>query len=165
MNRGNERQKVFHTDTEYSSFLQLLERAQKRQPMRILAFSLMPNHFHLCVWPHEDGDIARYMQWLMTAHVWQFRKSHPGHGHVWQGRYKSFPVQDDHHLLVLIQYVERNPVRAGLVDRAEDWPWSSAGRNSLTTSPWPVPNPPNWLELLGRPEEAKELAKLRECVN
>jgi len=172
INRGNERQPVFHDDNEYASFLQLLHRACQHQPMRVLAFCLMPNHFHLCLWPHEDGDLGRYMQWLTTTHVAQFRKSHAGVGHVWQGRYKAFPTESDSHLLRVLRYIERNPVRAGLVERAQEWPWSSAGlateflgrQGTVLMHGWPVPKPADWLAWLNKPEEQVELDRIRRCV-
>jgi putative transposase len=95
--------------------------------MRLLAYCLMPNHFHLVLRPHGDGDLSRWMQWLMTAHVRRYLKHYGHSGHVWQGRFKAFPIQDDEHLVTVVRYVERNPLRAGLVERAEDWPWSSLG--------------------------------------
>jgi putative transposase len=77
------------------------------------------------LWPHGDGDLGRWMQWLLTTHVHGYRAAHHSSGHVWQGRFKAFAIEEDHHLLTVLRYVERNPLRAGLVERAEDWPWSS----------------------------------------
>jgi putative transposase len=77
----------------------------------------MPNHFHLVLWPRGDGDLSRWMQWLLTSHVRRYHRHYGGSGHVWQGRFKAFPVQKDRHLLIALRYVERNPVRAGLVER------------------------------------------------
>jgi len=99
-------------------------------PMRLLAYCLMPNHFHLVLWPREDGDLSAWMQWLMTAHVRRYHRHYHSSGHVWQGRFRSFPIRTGKHLLAVVRYVEQNPVRAkGLVtQRVDDWPWSSAGR-------------------------------------
>ena len=69
INRGNARQEVFHKQSDYEAFVKLLSDAHERLPMRLIAFCLMPNHFHLVLWPHGDGDLSRWMQWLMTAHV------------------------------------------------------------------------------------------------
>ena len=93
--------------------------------MRLVGYCLMPNHFHLVLWPLGDNDLGRWMQWLLTAHVHGYRKRYRGSGHVWQGRFKAFPIEQDEHLRILLRYVERNPLRAGLVARAEDWVWSS----------------------------------------
>ncbi|CAG1772159.1 REP-associated tyrosine transposase [uncultured bacterium] len=166
LNRGNERQTVFHNDTEYASFVQLIARARNHQSMRVLAYCLMPNHFHLCLWPFEDGDLGEFMKWLMSTHVSQYRKARPGSGHIWQGRYKSFAAQDDAHLLKVLSYIERNPVRARLVQAADQWPWSSAARQSnIELSTGPIPKPPDWLKRLGVAEDEAELAQLRASVN
>jgi putative transposase len=173
MNRGNERQAIFHDDNEYTSFMQLLQRVRKQQPIRILALCLMPNHFHLCLYPHNDGDLGRFMQRVTTAHVSQFRRTYPGVGHVWQGRFKAFAAQDDAHLMNVLAYIERNPVRAGLAERAEQWEWSSAfvrlqpieaTRNSVVLDDWPVPRPADWLERINRSEREDVLAAIRKCA-
>ncbi|MEX2139426.1 MAG: transposase [Pirellulales bacterium] len=97
----------------------------ERLPMRLLGYCLMPNHFHLVLWPLGDGDLSHWMQWLLTAHVRRYHRHYHGSGHVWQGRFKAFPIEQDEHLLTVLRYVERNPLRAGLVERAKDWKRSS----------------------------------------
>ena len=94
-------------------------------PVDLLGYCLMPNHFHLVLRPHEDGDLGRWMQWLLTTHARRYHRHYGTTGHVWQGRFKAFPVQDDDHLVTVLRYVERNALRAELVSRAEDWKWSS----------------------------------------
>jgi putative transposase len=125
MNRGNERAQVFHSDDDYHAFVVLLRQACARVPMRIIGYCLMPNHFHGVLWPSGASDMARWMEWLLTTQVSHYRKRYGGSGHVWQGRYKAFPIELGDHLLTLLRYVERNALRANLVSRAEDWPWSS----------------------------------------
>jgi len=95
LNRGNARAEVFHKDADYAAFINLFEPACDRVPMRILGYCLMPNHFHLVLWPHKDGDLGRWMQWLMTSHVRRYHRHYGGSGHVWQGRFKAFPIQED----------------------------------------------------------------------
>ena len=124
LNRGNARQDVFHEDDDHLRFIELIQEACERVPMRVLAWCLMSNHFHLVVWPHADGELSRWMQWLLTSHVRRYHSRYHSSGHVWQGRFNAFPIQQDQHLLTVIRYVERNPLRAGLVGRAEQWPWS-----------------------------------------
>ncbi len=85
----------------------------------------MPNHFHLVLWPYEDGDLSNWMQWLLTTHVRRYHRMYGTSGHVWQGRFKAFPIQQDEHLFVVMRYVERNALSAQLVTSAEDWRWSS----------------------------------------
>lgn len=147
----------------------LLRRACARIPMRLLGYCLMPNHFHLALWPLGDHDISRWMQWLLTTHVHGYRKTHRSTGHIWQGRFKAFPIEEDHHLLTVLRYIERNPLRAGLVARAEDWPWSSLpawGQPALLPflDPGPLPRPANWVAYVNRPETEAELAHLRYSV-
>lgn len=127
LNRGNARAEVFHKTEDYAAFLGLVSESSVRLPMRLLGYCLMPNHFHLVLRPHADGDLSRWMHWLLTTHVRRYSR-HYGHtGHVWQGRFKAFPIQDDEHLVTVVRYVERNPLRAAMVDRAQAWPWSSLG--------------------------------------
>ena len=125
INRGNARRRVFRKDRDYEAFIKLLGDANERLPMRIIGFCLMPNHFHLVLWPHGDGDLSRWMQWLLTAQVRRHHRHYHGSGHVWQGRFKAFPIEQDEHLATVLRYVERNPVRGNLVERAEQWRWSS----------------------------------------
>ena len=119
LNRGNNRARVFHKEDDFAAFADLLVEAKLRHPMRILAYCLMPNHFHLALWPLGDGDLGRWMHWLLTAHVRRYQRHYHSTGHVWQGRFKAFPIQEDEHLLIVLRYIERNALRAGLVERAE----------------------------------------------
>ena len=127
INRGNAKSTVYHDETDFEVFLGLMRRANDRRPMRILAFCLMPNHFHLVVLPLLDGDLGAWMHWLLTAHVRQHQRRYHTTGRIWQGRFKAFPIQHDNHLLTVLRYVERNPLRARLVERAAEWRWSSLG--------------------------------------
>lgn len=169
INRGNGRARVFHKDRDFQAFVELFAPACERLPMRILAYCLLPNHFHLVLWPRHDGDLSRWMQWLMTAQVRRYHQSHHSSGHVWQGRFKAFPIQQDGHLLAVLRYVERNPLRAGLVRAAEKWPWSSLAVRLNNMGPaWlhrgPVDRPRDWLARVNRPESAAELEALRRCI-
>jgi putative transposase len=106
INRGNARGEVFHKDEDYAAFVGLIEEACQRLPMRVLAYCLIPNHFHIALWPHGDGDLSRFMQWLLTSHVRRYHRHYHGSGHVWQGRFKAFPIQADEHLLTVLRYVD-----------------------------------------------------------
>lgn len=125
LNRGNGRQEVFHKPADYTAFVRLFDEAHTRCPMRVLAYCLMPNHFHLVLWPRNDGDLSRWMQWLQTTHVRRYHEHFHASGHVWQGRFKAFPIAADEHLLSVLRYVERNPLRAELVAAVDAWAWSS----------------------------------------
>jgi len=170
INRGNAQNEIFHKPADYQAFIELVEEACQRLPMRVLAYCLMPNHFHLALWPHDDRDLSRWMQWLLTAHVRRYHTHYQSSGHVWQGRFKAFPIQQDEHLLTVLRYIERNPVRSGLVARAEQWRWSSLrGRDRSSPSsllhPSPVPRGEEWLKRVNAAVTEAELDSLRHSVN
>ena len=171
LNRGVRRSNLFRTPGDYAAFLAVLKVAAARVAMRVLAYVLMPNHWHLVLWPYNDGDLERYVGWATLTHAcrWHLVRETRGTGPVYQGRYKAIPVQSDAHLLTLIRYVERNAVRAGLAKRAEDWIWSSASVETdpdwPTLSPWPVPRPSGWADGLNEPDGRKALTQLRSCVS
>jgi putative transposase len=170
INRGNGRSRVFRSDNDYAAFVELIGQADERLPVRVLGFCVMPNHFHLVLWPHRDGDLGRYMQWLMTSQVRRHHRTYHSSGHVWQGRFKAFPVQADSHLLALLRYVERNPVRAKLVRRAQDWRWSSLwerGRAepAVKVHPGPVERPRDWLRWVNEPLTDEEVSKILGSIS
>jgi putative transposase len=151
LNRGNGRAQVFHDEDDDAGFLRLLRQACSRVPMRLVAFCLMPNHFHVVLWPPGDEDLGRWMHWLLTTHVHGYRRRYGGSGHVWQGRFKALPIAQDDHLLNVLRYVERNPLRAGLGSGAPDWRWSSLPLllrppQMSWLDPGPLPRPPGWLD-------------------
>jgi putative transposase len=170
INRGNARTPVFHESSDYQAFVRLIDEACTRLPLDVLAACLMPNHIHLVLQPYNDRDLSRWMQWLLTSHVRRYHRRYGSSGHVWQGRFKAFPIQHDAHLLQVMRYVERNALRANLVDRAEDWQWGSlAWRSSGYPAAFlalpPVPLPDDWLVRVNTPESGLELAALRLSVN
>jgi putative transposase len=168
INRGNGRAEIFHNDDDYLAFVHLIAQACERIPMRVLGWCLMPNHFHLVVQPYADGDLGRWMQWLLTSHVRRYHRHYGGSGHVWQGRFKAFPIQEDEHLLTVLRYVERNALRAKLVRKAENWRWSSLappGEEFPKLDRGPVPRGRNWKAQVNRPQSEAELKSLRESVN
>ncbi len=162
INRGNARAEVFHKPEDFDAFVRIMGEAGFRVPMRIIAHCLMPNHFHLVLWPRADGDLSRWMHWVLTTHVRRYLRHYHHSGHVWQGRFKAFPIQQDQHLLTVIRYVERNPLRAGLVSRAEEWIWSSLRpTEGLVLDPGPAPRGADWLEFVNSPMTAAEVAAIR----
>lgn len=104
LNRGNGRRTIFHKNGDFAAFVQLLRQAGERNPTRLLAYCLMPNHFHLVLWPRADGDLSDYMRWLLTAHVRRYHQHYHSSGHVYQGRFRSFPIQEDEHLLTVLRW-------------------------------------------------------------
>jgi putative transposase len=170
INRGNAQVEVFHKDGDYRAFVELIRLACQRIPMRVLAYCIMPNHFHLVLWPRSDRDLGRWMQWLLTAHVRRYHQHYHSNGHIWQGRFKAFPIEQDNHLLAVLRYVERNPLRAGLVEQAEEWRWSSLHRwrpngPSDGMDPSPVRRPEGWVQWVNQPFSATELDQIRHSVN
>lgn len=130
INRANGRLQIFDKDADHQLFEQLLFETKELSDIRILAYVLMPNHWHLLLHTKNDGDLGVFMHRLSNAHT---RKVHAltntnGSGHLYQGRYKSFIVDTESYLLAVIKYVERNPVRAKLVNFCEEWLWGSARR-------------------------------------
>ena len=160
--------------TRYHAFERVIQETLKKRPMRILSYCLMRNHWHFVGWPENDGELARFMQCLTVTHVtrWQKRYNMIGHGHVYQGRFKSSPVETDEYFYKVNRYVERNAMRAKLVERAEDWPWCSLWIHKYGTaehramiSNWPLPRPRKWLQYANEPEtEAELLALRRSCL-
>jgi putative transposase len=170
LNRANKKARIFHDAADYDQFQALIHRAQERIRVPILAACLMPNHFHLVVRPAGADDLARWTHWVFTTHVRWHHAKYGTTGRLWQGRFKAFLIQQDHHLLTVMRYVERNALRANLVERAEDWHWGSlrwrtAQRSPLALAESPVPLPSYWRHLVNEPQSAAEIAEIRACVN
>jgi len=173
INRANARVQIFHTEDDYRLFESILEEGKKRIDMRILAYCIMPNHWHLVLSPKQDGDLIQFMSWITNTHTrrWHVAKETIGGGHLYQGRYKSFLCEDDFYFLTLVRYVERNPKRANLVKKAEQWKWSSVWRRERGNeeqkkllAPWPVLPPPNYLMWLNNPQTAKEEDAIQRSI-
>lgn len=169
LNRGNGQARVFPARRDYEDFETLMEKACEHLAMRVLAYCLMPTHFHLVLWPHGDGDMGKWMQRLLTSHVRRHHGRHDSSGHIWQGRFKAFPIQMDSHLLTVLRYVERNPLNSGLVLKAEQWEWSSLfarihGKMGSVFSEWPLPRPAHWTAGVNEPQMGRELEDMRRCV-
>jgi putative transposase len=171
LNRGDHRETIFHKPGDFRAFLALLTEATHRVAIRILAYCIMRNHFHLVVWPYKGADLPAFMQILMNLHIQRYlrhyRPSSPGH--IYQGRYTNSIVQSDHHVLRVMRYVEANGLSAGLVRRAEHYRWSSAshhvsdpGRPQLTEGP--VPKPADWLTYVNRPRSMNEATEIQRAA-
>lgn len=164
---------LFDDEKDYDAFEKVLAEAVERSDMRLLAYCLMPNHWHLLVWPRTDGDLSRFVGWLTLTHTqrWHAHRRSVGYGHVYQGRFKSFPVQEDDHYYAVARYVERNALRANFVRRAEDWRWCSlyrwrhgAGQAKPALASWPLPRKAGWVEYVNAPQSEAELAAVRRSV-
>lgn len=154
VNRSTHRRQLFFDSHDFRTFLQILRDAPHTQEIGLLAYCVMPNHWHLVVAPSSTRALSAYMHWITGTHArqWNQRRGRAGQGHVYQGRFRSFPIRDERHLLAVLRYVEANPVRAGLVEAAARWMWSSAADEGtpdrLELRPWPLPKPSNWSELV-----------------
>jgi len=172
LNRANGRAQIFADARDYAAFLQALRAAQVEHPMRLLHYCVMPNHWHLVVWPERDGSLSRFVGWLTLTHTqrWHAYRGSVGSGHLYQGRFKSFLVESDEHLLTVGRYVERNALRAALVQRAEDWPWGSLWQRlhaQVEDRPvlvaGPVPVPAEWTPWVNAPQTVSAEAAIRRC--
>jgi putative transposase len=195
MNRASIGLELFTKDGDYLAFEKAMAEGLQRWPgVRVVTYCLMPNHFHMVLWPKADNEVSAYLRWVtMTfSHRWHAHRKSIGRGRVFQGRFKSFPVQRDGKVLAVCRYVERNPLRAGLVRRAQDWPWSSLAcrlealsgdprRATALLSPWPIHRgtrgepaktdhdaqrneEAEWLRRVNEPETAEELSALRNSA-
>ena len=155
MNRAAKSTVLFANASDYLQFERTLESAVARLPMRVLAYCMMPTHFHLLLWPRHDGDVSRFAKWLTATHAKRWNESHGtvGRGAVYQSRFRCVWVETDEHLLRTWSYIERNPLNADLVVRAEDWRWCSLWRRTRGPHPHPlcegpVRLPTEWVDLL-----------------
>jgi putative transposase len=173
INRANGRLRIFNDKDDYLLFEHLLADAKELTDMRILAYVIMPNHWHLVLYPRKDGDLGTFMHRLTNAHTRQVhaKTKTNGAGHLYQGRYKSFLVDSGKYLLTLIKYVERNPVRAKLVRACENWQWGSAWRRIHGSSremklldPSPEPFPHRYRNWINTPDMAIDLERVRTAV-
>jgi putative transposase len=167
VNRGNDRRALFHSDAEFGAFRDLMRRAATRTPLRILAYALMPNHWHLVVWPETGTQLSRYLQGLCTSHAarWRRETGTVGEGHVYQDRFHAFVIESERQYFNVLRYVEANPVRAGLVMSAAEWRWSSlcdreSGAEDLITA-GPLALPPGWATIVDQSLPAPILDELR----
>jgi len=169
LNRSNADQKIFHKDEDYDAFVNLITEAKREHAVNIFSYCLMPTHFHMAIRAIKAEELSRFMQWLMTSHVRRYHAHYKTSGHVWQGRFKSFIIQQDNHLLVVLRYIEANPVRGNLVSSAKDWPWSSCkircgmGVNPLIDNV-PIELPKNWIQYVNSPLIDSELDKIRLSI-
>ncbi len=170
LNRGNLRADIFRKEADFVAFEQILHEGLQLYQVELFSYQLMSNHYHLVLRPLIDREMSRFMGWIGGTHTMRYHAHYhtSGLGHVYQQRYKSFPIQDDAHFLVVCRYVERNALRAELVDRAEDWRWGSLWRwlqrpepDPSLLSPWPISRLPKWVERVNEPLTKVELDTVR----
>jgi len=169
LNRGNNKQKIFRKEQDYKAFVNLMMEAKRYYPIKILAYCLMPNHFHMILMPVQAEHLSKWMQWLMTSHVRRYHRHYETSGHIWQGRFKSFIIQTDEHLITAMRYVDANPVRSGLVNSADNWAWSShreilgkSVRNLVDSAPIDLPE--DWGKYVNDSMDKAEIERIRQSI-
>ena len=173
LNRRVGRLQLFEKPADYLAFENILSEAHQRTGVRMAAYCLMPNHWHLLLWPREDGELSEMMRWITVTHTqrWHAHRHSSGTGPVYQGRFKSFPVQTDDHFVTVARYVERNALRANLVSRAEEWRWSSlfqyvhrGTKFFEVINEWPLERPKDWVGFVNDAEKESELEDMRSAA-
>lgn len=173
LNRSAGRIALFRRDADYAAFERIIIQARARVDLPILAWCLMKNHWHFVVRPERNNQVTDFFRWLAHTHAmrWRVARDTVGWGHLYQGRFKAFAVQNDGHFLKVCRYVERNALTAGVVKRAEDWRWGSLWArtqgpaelcNILT--PWPIAAPAHWTAKVNEVLTNRELERLRLSV-
>ena len=173
LNRAVARLPLFKKDRDYEAFIRVLDEAREHHPIRILGYCIMPNHWHFVLWPKRDDDITNFLRWLTHTHTMRWHRHYHtvGTGHLYQGRFKAFPVQEDDHFYTVLRYVERKPLRAGLVKRTEEWRWSSLNHRLTGSEPkdrlsaWPVSLPRDWVAYVNKLQTKAEEQAVRQSVN
>jgi putative transposase len=178
LQRGNNKQVIFVDEEDYRFMLALLGEHATREKVGIHAYVLMPNHFHLLLTPQKGNGLSNMMQAVGRRYVQYFNKRHQRSGTLWEGRYRATLLQPELHLLTNTAFIDLNPVRAGLVARALDYPWSSHGHyvghhvdKLVTPHPvhWSLGNTPfereaRYADLVGQGLGARQQAELVEAV-
>ena len=173
MNRAVRGTRLFRTNRDFEAFAGTVTDGLKRSgsKVRILSFEVLDNHWHLVMICDRIADLEKFMHWVEGTHANRWAGAHKarGRGYVYQGRYKAVPVQTSTSLTRVCRYVERNALRKNLVSAAEHWAWGSLyshcnNRYPIPLSPWPIPRPENWIELVNAPQTESELRDLRRCV-
>lgn len=173
LNRANAQIKIFKTDKDYQLFEDILKEGVEKFGMRLLAYCIMPNHWHLVLYPQHDDELSLFMGWITNTHTKRWHAAHgtTGTGHLYQGRYKSFIVQDDNYFLALVRYVERNAKKANLARKAEEWRWGSAycrkhstGKQKEFLATWPVSKPENYIEWLNESQAPDEEESIQKSI-
>lgn len=132
--RGNGRQVIFSTDADRAVYMDLLRRYAALHELSLVGYCLMSNHVHLIAVPHSSSSLAQTLKQTHGRYAAYWNARQRSSGHVWQGRFYSCPL-GERHLWEALRYIELNPVRAGMMAAAEEWPWSSAAAHCGTATP------------------------------
>ena len=165
--RGNRRQQTFFNDGDYAAYVELMAQWCRDEGVEIWSYCLMPNHIHLIAVPSSQEGLRRAIGEAHRRYTRRINFRQKWRGYLWQGRFASF-VMDEPHLLAAARYIELNPVRAGLVAKAENWPWSSArahlaGRDDQLVKVAPLLTMiPDWCAFLNSAMPEEELRDIRQ---
>ena len=171
--RGNARRYILDSDPDHVVYLSLLREYIETYQLSLLGYCLMSNHVHLVGIPHKSSSLALACKQTHGRYASYWNAGHRSTGHAWHGRFYSCPM-DPSHLWAALRYVERNPVRAGLVEAAEEWRWSSAAvpcgvianDGLLELAPWQERwDSASWLSYLREKDEEGEVTAIRECTH
>ena len=165
INRANGKLDIFKQQIDYNEFVEIIRLGLKKFKIDLYTFCIMPTHWHLVCSPKVDGELSKFVAWISQVHAQRWHKRHAskGTGHFYQGRYKSFIINSDDYFLNVCRYVDRNPVRSGLVKRVEFWPWSGINNQKLL-SDWPIKKSDNYLNYVNFPHTREELSEIRNSV-
>ncbi|NLH16542.1 MAG: hypothetical protein GX455_08185 [Phycisphaerae bacterium] len=172
LNRANSKRMIFENALDFMAFEHVLAEGVLQYPIRLLGYCIMSNHWHLLLWPYHDGELSVFMKWITMTHSHRWNAAHgeTGFGHLYQGRFKSFPVQSNGHFLSVLRYIESNPLRAGLVSRSMFWRWSSLAirqgirKDGLSLADAPVSLPDHWLDLVDLHPNEGDLKKIERSI-
>lgn len=171
LNRAVGQARIFETEFDYLAFLNVLKQARDKAECRLLAFCVMPNHWHLVLWPIGSKDLSEYMRWLTVTHTrrWHSNRGTSGTGPVYQGRFKSFPIQADDRFYTVCRYVERNALKANLVNKAEDWRWGSLWQSlnepgDVLLDRWPIEKSPGWTDWVNQSPTDEETLLVQHSI-
>jgi putative transposase len=173
LNRAVARLPLFEKPGDYEAFESVVTEALERESLPIFAYCVMPNHWHFVVRPETKYQVSTFFRWLTHTHTMRWHAHHHtgGTGHLYQGRFNTFPIEEDDHLLAVLRYVERNPLRAGLCEAAEQWKYGSAWRSVYgdeqsrsVLAEWPIPRPRQWRSYVNRPQSEHEVEAVRHSL-
>jgi putative transposase len=171
LNRANGKLRIFNKALDFIAFENILAEGIERFEMRLCGYCIMSNHWHLLLWPAEDNTLSQFMHWITLTHIKRWHTSHgtTGMGHLYQDRFKSFPIQSNVRYLKAMRYIEANPLAAGIVETAADWQWSSFAHRinipkPFALDPGPVPVPKSWAEIVNKTMPKKDSEQFANCI-
>ena len=164
INRSVRKVPIFRCRSDYRAFLLALAEGLTRHPIRLVSYCILSNHWHLVLEPVGTDDLIKFMQWVTATHAIRWHKHHKtvGQGPVYQGRFHAEPLETAADLIRVCRYVERNALRAGLVSRAQDWPWCSLAERLRSDPQMPLVSADfltssAWVDYVNLPSTQKEL--------